>query len=180
MTEGLKRLRKDFSWTKILIAAGLFVVLFAVAWIFGERIVGWLIGFWHALTWTEILVFIGLFLASLVLSFVAIAIVMVKIPANYFSSHYRQDFLPGSHWTVRWGAVIAKNIFGVFLIGLGVVLSLPGVPGQGILTILLGLIMIDIPGKRPIEARIIKRPTVLAAMNSLRAKYNKPPLELDD
>ncbi|MBK7804624.1 MAG: hypothetical protein IPJ55_18615 [Chloracidobacterium sp.] len=58
-------------------------------------------------------------------------------------------------------------------------LSLPGIPGQGILTILLGLIMLDIPGKRPIEARIIQRPTVLAAINKLRAKYNKPPLEME-
>ena len=30
---------------------------------------------------------------------------------------------------------------------------LPGVPGQGLLTILLGLVMMDIPGKRPLEAR---------------------------
>ncbi|MBK9529879.1 MAG: hypothetical protein IPO41_16555 [Acidobacteria bacterium] len=75
--------------------------------------------------------------------------------------------------------MILKNVLGVFLIGVGILLSLPGVPGQGVLTILLGLIMIDIPGKRPIEARIIKRPTVLAAANNLRARYGKPPLELD-
>jgi hypothetical protein len=135
--------------------------------------------FWDSLTWSAVGIAAGLFLLSLTLSFAAIAIVMVKIPANYFSSHYRQDFLPGSHWTVRWGAVIAKNVFGVFLIILGILLSLPGVPGQGILTILLGLIMIDIPGKRPLEAKIIKRPTVLAAVNRLRAKYGKPELVLD-
>ena len=87
--------------------------------------------------------------------------------------------MPGSSFAVRWGAVIAKNIFGIFLVILGIILSLPGVPGQGILTILLGLIMLDIPGKRPLEARIIKRPAVLSAINSLRAKYNKEPLEVD-
>ncbi|MGE3467760.1 MAG: hypothetical protein AB7J13_12590 [Pyrinomonadaceae bacterium] len=135
--------------------------------------------FLETLTLGNVLLGVGLFLGSLLISFVAIAIVMVKIPANYFSSHYKQDFLPGSHWTVRWGAVILKNILGLFLIILGILLSLPGVPGQGVLTILLGLIMIDIPGKRPIEARIIKRPTVLAAANNLRARYGKPPLELD-
>jgi len=134
---------------------------------------------WQSLTWGGIALGVGLFLGSLLISFLAIGIVMVKIPANYFSSHYKQDFLPGSHWTVRWGAVIAKNIFGLCLIVLGILLSLPGVPGQGILTILLGLIMIDIPGKRPLEARIIKRPAVLAAVNNLRARYAKPPLELD-
>jgi hypothetical protein len=138
-----------------------------------------LTNFWQSLTWGSIGLGVGLFLGSLSISFLAIGIVMVKIPANYFSSHYKQDFLPGSHWSVRWGAVIVKNILGLFLILLGILLSLPGIPGQGILTILLGLIMIDIPGKRPLEARIIKRPTVLAAVNKLREKYGKPPLELD-
>jgi len=139
----------------------------------------WLSDLLGSLTVGKILIGLGIFLGSLAFSFAAIAIVMVKIPANYFSSHYTQDILPDSPWLVRWGAVVAKNVFGVFLIILGIVLSLPGVPGQGILTILLGLIMIDIPGKRPLEARIIKRPAVLSAVNSLRAKYGKPPLLLD-
>lgn len=139
----------------------------------------WLTNFWANLTWNEILLFVGLFLGSLLFSFVCIGVVMVKIPENYFSSHYQQDFMPGSRWFVRWGAVILKNLFGVFLICLGIVLSLPGVPGQGVLTILLGLIMIDIPGKRPLEAKIIKRPAVLSAINDLRRRYNKPPLVMD-
>jgi hypothetical protein len=131
------------------------------------------------LTWNKIALGVGLFLLSLILSFAAIAVVMIKIPANYFSSHYQQDFMPNSPFLVRWGAVILKNILGVILILIGLALSLPGVPGQGLLTILLGLIMLDIPGKRPLEAGIIKRPTILAAINKLRAKYNKPPLDID-
>ena len=139
----------------------------------------WLANFWANLSWNQVLLGVGLFVGSLLLSFVSIGVVMVKIPENYFSTHYQQDFMPGSPWIVRWGAVIAKNLFGVFLVALGIVLSLPGVPGQGILTILLGLIMLDIPGKRPLEARIIKRPAVLSAINDLRRRYNKPPLVMD-
>jgi hypothetical protein len=139
----------------------------------------WFDSFWQSLTLTNILLGVGLFLFSLALSFAAIAVVMVKIPQNYFSSHYQQDFLPGSPWIVRWGAVILKNLLGVFLILLGIALSLPGVPGQGLLTILLGIIMLDIPGKRPLEARIIKRPNILSAINSLRSRFDKPPLILD-
>jgi len=139
----------------------------------------WVSEYWQALTWGNILLGAGLFLLSLILSFAAIAIVMVKIPANYFSPHYQQDFMPDSPWLVRWGVVILKNIFGVFLVLLGILLSLPGVPGQGILTILLGLIMLDIPGKRPLEAKIIKRPNVLAAANKLRKRYKKPPLIME-
>jgi hypothetical protein len=141
--------------------------------------ISWLQGLWAGLTLNGVLLGIGLFLFSFTISFAAIGIVMVKIPPNYFSSHYERDFLPNSPFLVRWGAVIIKNVFGVFLVLLGILLSLPGIPGQGILTILLGLIMIDVPGKRPLEARIIKRPTVLNAINKLRAKYNKPSLILD-
>jgi len=135
--------------------------------------------FWTHLTWGEIGLGVGLFLVSLGFSFLAIAVVIVKVPENYFSSHYERDFLPDSPFLIRWGAVILKNIFGVVLVIIGIILSLPGVPGQGILTILIGLIMIDIPGKRPWEARIIKRPVILATVNNLRAKYKKPPLVLD-
>ena len=91
----------------------------------------WLTEFWNSLTWGSVLLGVGVFLGSLLISFLAIGIVMVKIPANYFSSHYEQDFLPDSPWLVRWGAVIAKNLLGVFLIILGVLLSLPGVSGAG-------------------------------------------------
>jgi hypothetical protein len=139
----------------------------------------WLSNLWASITWSQILVGLGLFLLSLGVSFAAIALVMVKIPENYFSSHYERDFMPGSSWLVRWGAVILKNMLGVFLVALGIVLSLPGVPGQGFLTIFLGIIMLDIPGKRPWEAKIIKRPAILSTVNNLRAKYNKPPLVLD-
>lgn len=139
----------------------------------------WFTDSWESLTLSRVLIGVGLFVVSLAISFAAIGIVMVKVPPRYFSPHHERDFMPNSPWLVRWGAVIAKNIAGVFLVIIGIILSLPGVPGQGVLTILLGLIFLDIPGKRPIEARIIKRPAVLSAINKLRAKYDKPPLELD-
>lgn len=139
----------------------------------------WLSNFWASLTLGQLLIFVFFFLLSLAFSFLIIGVVMVKIPAEYFSSHYTPQFMLGKLWYVRWSAVILKNLLGVFLILLGIILSLPGVPGQGILTILLGLIMLDIPGKRPLEARIIKRPTVRDAINKLRTRFNKPPLILD-
>lgn len=141
--------------------------------------IDWASRLWANLTWEQILLGVGLFLVSLIISFGAIAIVMVKIPADYFSPNYNQKFLPDSPFLVRWGAVILKNLLGVFLILLGIVLSLPGVPGQGLLTILLGLIMLDIPGKRPLEAGIVKRPAIRGAIDKLRARFGKPPLILE-
>ncbi len=137
----------------------------------------WLSDKWSSLTWSSILIAVGIFLASMIVSIVIVVVMAVKIPANYFSSHYHADFLPDSSWLTRWSATILKNVAGAILVAAGVVMLIG--PGQGILTILVGLILMDIPGKRPLEARIIKRPTVLAAVNKLRSKYNKPPLILD-
>ncbi|HMJ09012.1 MAG TPA: PGPGW domain-containing protein [Pyrinomonadaceae bacterium] len=137
----------------------------------------WLSDIWMHLTLGRIIFGIAFFILSLVGSALVVGVVMVKIPYNYFSSHYQADFLPNSPWLTRWGAVVAKNIVGLILVLAGIVMLVG--PGQGILTILIGLILMDIPGKRPIEARIIKRPVILAAANDLRARYNKPPLLMD-
>src|SRR5688572_650789 len=125
----------------------------------------WIWGFWESLTWTKILLSSAFFIVSFFASILIVAIVVVRIPANYFSSHYQEEFLPNSSWLTRWGATIAKNIAGVIRVAAGIVMLIG--PGQGILTILIGLIMMDIPGKRPLEARIIKKPAVLSAINSL-------------
>lgn len=135
--------------------------------------------FWAELTWGDVAFYAGLFAVSIVVSFLSVAVIMVKIPENYFSFDYEREFLPDKSRLVRLVAMILKNAFGVFLIVLGIFLSLPGVPGQGILTILLGLILTDIPGKRRLETAIVKRPAVFAAINRLRARYKKPPLQTD-
>ncbi len=137
----------------------------------------WFVQFWESLTLMRVLGGLLLFALSFSLSILIVAIVMVKIPANYFSPHYQADFLPNAGWMTRWGAVIAKNIVGALLVIAGIIMLVG--PGQGVLTILIGLIMMDIPGKRPLEAKLISRPTILAAANNLRARYGKEPLVMD-
>ena len=137
----------------------------------------WLSDIWSGVTLGRAALGVGLFLISLIGSALVVGVVLVKIPANYFSSHYQADFLPNARWLTRWGVVIAKNVVGLILVLAGIVMLIG--PGQGILTILIGLILMDIPGKRPIEAKIIKRPVILAAANDLRARYNRPPLVMD-
>src|SRR5262245_34948603 len=129
----------------------------------------------NSLTWSKVLIGFGLFLVTFTLSLLMVSFVLVKIPPTYFHIEHNREFMVGKPWLVRWSGLILKNIVGVLLIALGIVLSLPGVPGQGILTILLGLVMLDIPGKRPLEARIVRRPAVLSSINKLRARFNKPP-----
>jgi len=70
-------------------------------------------------------------------------------------------------------------LLGVLLVAVGIVLSLPGVPGQGLLTVLLGVMLIDFPGKRTVEQKLLKRPAITNGITRLREKFGKPPLELD-
>lgn len=137
----------------------------------------WLSQFWDSLTWGRIAFGTILLVLSAIISYSIIVLVIVKLPANYFSSDYSLGFIRGKPLWIRWGAIILKNLIGAFLIGIGVLMILG--PGPGLLTILLGLIMIDIPGKRPLEASIIKRPAILSAVNNLRSRYKKTPLIID-
>src|SRR5215217_6028154 len=123
------------------------------------------------LTWGQVLFGVALAVVTLVL---------VKLPANYFHSSHDREFLVHRHPVLRAVGIFAKNLLGLVLVGAGVVMSLPGVPGQGVLTILLGIMLLDFPGKRALETRIVGRPRVNGAVNALRARFGKPPLMLDE
>jgi UPF0716 family protein affecting phage T7 exclusion len=71
------------------------------------------------------------------------------------------------------GHVIKNVIGGIFLFAGFLMLFLPG---QGILTMLIGISMLDFPGKRKLEAWLIGRPAVLSTINGMREKFSKPPL----
>lgn len=121
---------------------------------------------------------LGLFAGTTVLSLAAVTIVLVRLPATYFQDNFVSP-LVGRHLILRWIRVILKNILGAMLILFGLLLSLPGVPGQGLLTILIGLMLLDFPGKRRIERRLVARPIIQRAINALRARFGKPALVLD-
>jgi len=65
---------------------------------------------------------------------------------------------------------------GVVVILVGLIMSLPGVAGQGVLTILLGLSLTDFPGQRRLELRIVCQPLIFKAITRIREKAGKPPL----
>lgn len=137
----------------------------------------WLLHFGESLTWSRIAAGTIILIFSLVASYGTVIFAVVKIPADYFSSAYSSKVRSDKPFFIRWGIFILKNLFGAFLVIAGVIMILG--PGPGVLAILLGLIMLDIPGKRPLEAKIIQRPAVLSAINSLRARYKKIPLIMD-
>ena len=137
----------------------------------------WLVRFWESLTWSLIAWGVLFTVITIIASYGLIVIGMIKIPADYFSSSYVREINTDNHFSVRWTAFIVKNVIGFILVIAGIIMIFT--PGPGVPTILLGLIMMDVPGKRPLEAKLIQRPMVLSAVNELRAKYNKPPLIMD-
>jgi hypothetical protein len=87
---------------------------------------------------------------------------------------------PGhKHVVIRALGLVAKNVLGLLLVLVGMVMALPGVPGQGILTILIGITLLDFPGKLGIERRALKHPRMLHAINTLRGRFHRPPIEID-
>jgi hypothetical protein len=101
---------------------------------------------------------------------------VVRLPADYFVQNGQrrsQNRASISHWP----RFVLRNLLAVALIGLGIILSLPGIPGQGFLTILLGIMLSDFPGKERLERKIVSYPKVLQALNQLRQRFGKPPLQ---
>lgn len=131
------------------------------------------------ITWKSVLMGVLIFLVTFSISLAIVSVIMVKIPADYFKPDRPRDLFAGRSPVVRVLGIVGKNILGLLLVALGIVLSLPGVPGQGILTILMGIMLLDFPGRRKLEHKIVSRPQVLNTINKLRHRFGKPPLELE-
>ena len=130
--------------------------------------------------WSYVFGVVGLFLVSLAISLVVIAVLLVMLPPTYFLDSHDRGLWIDHHPVIRWSAIVAKNILGIIIVLIGAALSVPGIPGQGLLTILIGLVLIDFPGKRGLERRILRIPRVLERVNRLRQRFGKPPLLLED
>jgi hypothetical protein len=80
------------------------------------------------------------------------------------------------HPVLRLLGHVVKNVVGAIFLFAGFLMLF--LPGQGILTMLIGVTMLDFPGKRKLEARMVGQPAVLNTINSMRQKFRKPPLTI--
>jgi hypothetical protein len=133
-----------------------------------------------AITWRGVVVGVLVFLGTFLLNLAVVSFILVKLPADHFSKGHQRKLWSGPHAPVRVALIIGKNILGFLLVVLGIVLSIPGVPGQGLLTILLGVMLLDFPGKSRLEQKLLSRPGIVKTINRLRNRFGKPPLQLDE
>ena len=116
-------------------------------------------------------------LVSLVGSLLVLPLLVLWMPADYFvrreppPESWRRRH-PGAYAIAR----IGKNALGLLLVVAGAIMLLT--PGQGVVTLVLGLSLLDLPGKRPLEGRLIASPPVRRALDGLRRRAHRPPIEL--
>ena len=133
----------------------------------------------HFVTWRTALIGVSIFLVSFFVNLAIVSFILVKLPVDHFKKGHHVEFWSGSRPALNAAKVIGKNILGILLVLLGIILSLPGVPGQGLLTVLLGIMLLDFPGKTSLERKLLSRQEIVSTINRLRAKFDKPPLELE-
>jgi hypothetical protein len=110
-------------------------------------------------------------------SLVVIPWLVVRIPADYFihRRHFVDRWQP-RHPLLRIALLALKNLCGIVLVLAGVAMLV--LPGQGILTIVIGLMFVDFPGKYGLERRLVQQSAVIGAINWMRAKADRSPLQL--
>jgi hypothetical protein len=112
---------------------------------------------------------------TFLITLIVVPIIVIRVPADYYLDDDRFNPFPSSRpW---WGhvLVVLKNLLGVvFLIGGIIMLVTPG-PGQ--LSILLGLALMDFPGRRRLELFVLNFHPLHNLRNYFRARLCRPPLE---
>lgn len=117
-------------------------------------------------------------LIMLVLCIATLPFLVAAIPDDYFSEKKRPKNPANLPWPVVITVRLIKNIVGLVLVLAGIAMLV--FPGQGVLTLLMGLILLDYPGKFQLERKVISYPAVLATINWMRRKRGKQEFRLQD
>lgn len=113
-------------------------------------------------------------IVAFLLGVVVTPIVLIRLPPDYF---VKRESAPSPSLTLgRALALVARNLLGLVLILLG--LAMLVLPGQGLITLLVGLLVLDFRGKRKWERKLVARPGVLRVINGLRSRARRAPLEI--
>jgi hypothetical protein len=136
------------------------------------ELVGWL-GDHQVLFQTLGLVSLAMFVVSLVV----FPLVVANLPKDYFVRDRRDPAHQQRRHPVVWVSLtVVKNFFGFTLILAGIAKLV--LPGQGILTILMGMALTNFPGKFTLERRLVRQPSVGRALNRIRKIAGKDRLEI--
>lgn len=121
----------------------------------------------------SISIFSGLSAFFFLLSILALPWMVCRIPEDFFLVSYHPPEKRRS-MGVRWVIWGMKNLLGalVFLVGTALLF----LPGQGLLTMLFGVILMDFPGKKKLVLKLVSMEKTQIALNWFRQKRQVKPL----
>lgn len=102
---------------------------------------------------------------------------LARLPEDYFVNpdHRRKhDSLRHLNPALRALIPMLKNLVGLIFLVVGFILLF--VPGQGLLTMLAGVVLMNFPGKYAMERWLVQRPQVHRSINWVRRRAGAPPL----
>lgn len=110
-------------------------------------------------------------------SMAAIPWLIIRLPADFFIRDERAiPYLTAGHPAFRVFLTVVKNVLGVAFILAGVAMLV--LPGQGVLTIIVGLMLTSFPGKHKIVLWIVSKKSVIRGVNALRKSTRREPIML--
>jgi hypothetical protein len=132
-----------------------------------DLVFAWLRNHQNLLGWMGLLS-----LLMMIVTLLAVPPIIISLPPQYLNERKSRLSETQSLW--RWPYLFAKNMMGGLLVLAG--LTMLVLPGQGLLTLAIGLGLMNFPGKRRLIRRLIGQQRILRMINRLRAKAHKPPL----
>ncbi len=115
---------------------------------------------------------------TFIVALIGMPFLIVRIPTDYFSTHrQRHEILSNLHPVLHIFIWVGKNILGFIFCMAGIMMLV--LPGQGILTMLAGILLMSFPGKFHIARWIVSRSPVRRALNWLRKRAGKEPFIID-
>ena len=115
----------------------------------------------------------------LIISVFMMVLIISFLPEDYFKSENRNliSSVQNSRYPLlKLLVLITKNFFGVLLLLSGILMLV--LPGQGILTIITGLVFMDYPGKYKFERKLLRQKGVINSKNWIRSRLSKPSLKI--
>nr|WHW29751.1 hypothetical protein [uncultured bacterium] len=119
----------------------------------------------------------GFSVFALIATLLALPWFVAALPADYFAGNSLGRDVK-KYIGLRAIVVLAiKNVLGMVLILAGIAMLV--LPGQGLLTLFVGLVLCDFPGKDALSLKLVQQKSVLATLNRMRRAKNKPEFWLD-
>jgi hypothetical protein len=118
---------------------------------------------------------LALGLLSLIVTAALLPTFVARLPVDYFAHDCVAPSTPRTlpHLTLR----ALKNTVGAVLLVAGLLMLV--LPGQGLLTMLVGFVLVEFPGKRRLERAIARRPAVRAFLDDVRRRRGAPAFRFD-